>query len=240
MRILLVILGICALVGTAVAEKPPQDPVQYDRVECNFESIYGVNNWGEEPGPGTPNACDPGGGLPVWEWGIPVGIPAPPAPFGPNVWGTVLGGDYLNDAGEGFLSQPFLVTVGVNELAELVHYFDIETNYDGCNIVVVEEGGEETILIPIGGYPATISTSTGFYAWCVDMEEGWTDHVAAWTTDCADLTPWDGQTIQLRADFGSDNSVTYPGWYIAGYTVGSAEATPVDESTWGEIKDVFK
>jgi len=104
---------------------------------------------------------------------------------------------------------------------------------------VVVHGGGETILIPIGGYPATISTSTSYYAWCVDMEDGFTGHVNAWTTECTDLSPWNGQMIQLRADFGSDSSVSSPGWYIEGYTLGSAGVTPVESSTWGRIKNVY-
>jgi hypothetical protein len=242
MRTVLVILGICTLFGTALAEKPEQDPIQSaPDVECDFVTIDQVVNFGSDNGGGiAPNRCDPGGGAAVWQWGVETIIPPPPPPFGPNMWGTVIGANYPIDSGDGFMSQPFVVTAGVNELVELVHYLDIETNYDGGNVVVVEQSGAETILIPLGGYPATISTSTSYHAWCVDEEDGFTGHVNLWTTECADLTPWDGQTIQLRADFGSDSSVTYPGWYIAGFTLGSGQAVPVDQSTWGSLKNVYR
>ena len=171
---------------------------------------------------------------------MPVGIPAPPAPFGPNVWGTVLGGPYSNDSGDGLIAPEVMVEVGVNELVELVHYVDIETNYDGGNVVVIDGGGGETILEPMAGYPAIISTSTSYYAFCVDLEPGFTGHDAIWTAACGDLSPWDGQVIAIRLDFGSDSSVTYPGWYLAGYTFGTDVSTPVEQESWGTIKGLYR
>ena len=190
-------------------------------------------------GPEGVVAVLPAGG-PVWQWGTDPSIPPPPLPYGPAVWGTVIGGDYPNDSGDGLLSPPVEVQVGVNDLIELVHYVDVETNYDGGNVVVIDQGGGETVLVPIGGYPATISTSTSFYAYCVDMEPGFTGHVNAWTTECGDLTPWDGQTIQIRLDFGTDSSVTYPGWYLAAIRFGTDEPVAVEHSTWGQIKNTYR
>ena len=243
MRVLVTVLSLCLLVGVAVAqsgaEKLDQDPVSVTRIECEFVSVAGAVSFGADPGDFTPEICDPGG-LPVWEWGVAATIPPPPAPYGPNVWGTVLAGSYLSNSGDGLISPSLVIEVGVNELVELVHYVDIETNYDGGNVVVIDGAGGETVLEPMAGYPATISTSTSYYAYCVDMEPGYTGHDAIWTTACADLSPWDGQVITLRLDFGSDSSVTYPGWYLAGYSFGTDESTPVEQGSWGTIKGLYR
>jgi len=244
MRVLVAILSLCLLVGVAAAQeadqKVEQDPVTITRVECEFVSVWGSVSFGDNPGEFTPEICDPTGGLPVWEWGVSTYVPPPPAPYGPNVWGTILNGPYNSDSGEGLISPSLVIEVGVNELVELVHYVDIETNYDGGNVVVIDGSGGETVLEPMAGYPATISTSTSYYAFCVDLELGFTGHDATWTTACADLTPWDGQEIQLRLDFGSDSSVTYPGWYLAGYSFGTDQTTPVEQGSWGTIKGLYR
>ena len=90
-----------------------------------------------------------------------------------------------------------------------------------------------------------ISTSTSFYAFCTDLEEGFTGNgfngaSEEWTTRCFDLTPFMGQNVRLEFDFGTDSSVTYPGWYLAYVKVGSEVPTPVEPSTWGDIKNQFQ
>jgi hypothetical protein len=243
MRVLVIVLSLCVIAGVAAAQdidqKPKQDPVTVPRVECAFENVWSVINFGPDNGDFTPQLCE-SAALPAWEWGTDASIPAPPAPYGPNVWGTVIGASYNNNTGDGLWSPSFVVEVGVNELVELVHYVDIETNYDGGNVVVVDGGGGETILQPMAGYPATISTSATFYAYCVDLEPGFTGHDQLWTASCADLSPWDGQEISIRFDFGSDTSVYYPGWYLAGITLGTDQSTPVGEESWGTIKGLYR
>jgi len=107
---------------------------------------------------------------------------------------------------------------------EVRHYVQSETDYDGGNVSVV--GG--AVIPPVAGYPATISTSTFFTAWCVDNEEGFTGSSASgpsenWVDRCFDLSAYNGQTIQVRFDFGSDASVNYPGWYLASVKIGDDE-----------------
>ncbi len=58
-------------------------------------------------------------------------------------------------------------------------------------------------------------------------EEGFTDYDNPWEEQCFDLSAFDGQTIQVEFDFGSDSSVTYPGWYLAYVRIGDPEI-PVD------------
>jgi len=96
--------------------------------------------------------------------------------------------------------------------------------------------------VPLGGYDGTISTSTSYYAYCVDLELGFTDDTLnQWIVDCWDLSAYMGQTIQVSFDFGSDSSVTYPGWYLAYVKVGTTEmALPTESKTWGSLKSLYK
>jgi hypothetical protein len=243
MKVFATVLCVFLLVSVAAAQsavqKIDQDPVETPRIACEFENICEAISFGADPGGFVPELCEPDG-LPAWEWGIDTTIPAPPAPYGPNVWGTVLNGSYSSNTGDGLVSPLFAIDIGVNELVEWVHYVDIETNYDGGNVVVLDGAGGETVLVPMAGYPATLSTSTYYYAYCVDLEDGYTGHDAIWATACADLSPWDGEVIALRFDFGSDSSVTYPGWFLAGVTLGTETGTPVEHGSWTTIKALFR
>jgi hypothetical protein len=230
MRGLLVFLGTLALVGVAFAGNPPDENVTFhERISCDLQSICYDWNFADGDHGFVSAPCDPGGGLAVWAHGATT-IPGAPG----TVWGTVLTSDYPSEAGEGICSPAFTVDACCY-LMEIYHYYDIETNYDGCNVTV-----NDVVVPPIGGYDATISTSTSFYAWCVDLEEGFTGHDATWGWDCFDLGEFMGQEVVVCFDFGSDNSVTYPGWYIAQVRVGSDAPSPVEGETWGQIKGMFK
>jgi hypothetical protein len=181
----------------------------------------------------TTTTCDATGGAPVWAWGA-TNIPAAPG----NVWGTVLMANYPVNTGHGIVSPSFTVGPTSNKL-EILHYVRTETNFDGCNVQV---GG--TVIPPTDGYPATISTSTSFYAYCVNGEPGFTGSGATgpsenWVTRCFDLVAFNGQTIQVEFDFGSDSSVQYPGWYIAYVKVGTDAVVPVEQTTWGRVKTLY-
>ena len=84
------------------------------------------------------------------------------------------------------------------------------------------------------------STSTNYYAFCVDMEQGWTGHDIMQSLDCFDLSAFMGEEVQVSFDFGSDSSVTYPGQYLLYVKVGAAGSTPTEGTTWGAIKGLFQ
>jgi hypothetical protein len=158
--------------------------------------------------------CDQGG-IQVWEHGATTYIPDPPA----RVWGTILAGNYPNGSGAGLVSPPFFVDEQ-SWLVEVRHYLDCESWYDGANVSIGVWPNSQVIQ-PIGGYPGVISSDPGFYALCVDGEEGWTRPFGGWRTDCFDISPFLGQTVTLEFDFGSDESVTAAGWYLARVAVGA-------------------
>jgi hypothetical protein len=228
-NLFMISLMIVLLVATvAIAEKQVYESTPRQMVPCGLNTI--TYDWDFSQGDMgfTAMICEDGG-VPAWEHGTTTYIPGAPG----TVWGTVLGAAYNNNTGDGLISPSFYVDVGT-ELVEVYHYFDIETNYDGGNLVV-----NGTVVPPMGGYNGTISTSTSFYAYCTDLEEGFTGHDATWRVDCFDLNPFIGTNVQLEFDFGSDSSVTYPGWYIAWIKVGTY-VVPTEEQSWGHIKGLYR
>jgi bacillopeptidase F len=223
MKKIILALGLMVVVGIVVAqEKPPQAPMpELPRVPCNL--IYVAHDWDfavSDQG-FTTSTCDAtGGGQPVWEWGTSTIAGAPG-----TVWGTVLIGNYPNNAGQGLLSPSFAVTASSDKM-EILSYLQTETNYDGVNVKV-----NDVLLQPNPVYNATVSTSTSYYAYCVDNQPGWTGSSTTpsqnWVQQCFDLSAYDGQTIQVRFDFGSDSSVTYPGWYLGYVRIGD-DIIPVE------------
>jgi len=241
MKPMLTMLAVFTLVGAAwAAEKPNLDPIattlqdEEPGSECVLTEICYDWDFAQSDHGFMPAPCDTGG-APVWGYGATAFIPGAPG----NVWGTVLNGNYLNNSGEGLYSPVFTVSPGCN-LMEIKHFVHIETNYDGCNVTI-----DEIVVPPFEGYDATISTSTSYYAYCVDLEEGFTGNgfsgvSRTWGKSCFDLEPWMGMTIRVRFDFGSDSSVAYPGWYLAYVKIGSGSPINNEQSTWGSLKSLYR
>jgi hypothetical protein len=223
MKKIALVVGLLIIVGVVMAqEKPEQAPLaQLQRVPCNLNYVahdwdFAVSDQGF-----TTTTCDATGGEPVWEWGASNIAGAPG-----TVWGTVLTGNYPNNAGEGLLSPAFDVTPTTDKM-EILSYVHTETNFDGVNVKV-----NDVPLQPTDLYNATISTSTSFYAYCVDNQPGWTGNSSSgasqvWVEQCFDLSAYNGQTIQVHFDLGSDSSVTYPGWYLGYVRIGD-DVVPVE------------
>lgn len=229
MKILLAIFCVLVIASVAWAEKPAQvvnDPI--DRIACPFEQLtfewlFRDSDWGF-----STNSCDDDG-VPVWEYGV--------WPIDPQftIWGTILEGNYPNDAGHSLISPTFMVD-GATYLVQVTHGFDIENSYDGGNLSV---NGE--VVAPVEGYPDDeISDSTNFYAWCVDGEPGFTgDTGGVEITSCFDLTAFMGQEIQLSFDFGSDVSVNSAGWAIFSIRVGG-DVVATENLTWPAVKGLYR
>ena len=214
--LLLALLLFAAPAAPAAAEKAPV-PISDggSRTSCNLGSI--AINWDFNAGGQGFFAveCDEAA-TPVWQYGLPFVIDPPG-----YVWGTILNGDYPDDAGEGLRSPHFVVTEATR-LLEIEHWVEAETGYDGCNVCAyVDE--QLDVLLPVGGYPAAeISPSGSYYANCVDGEPGWTGNTDPhWRVDCFDLSALLGQDVQIQLDFGSDATNHYRGWYIAAIRVGA-------------------
>ena len=222
MRGIALVVGLLVIVGFVVAqEKEPQTPrAPLAPVPCNL--IYVAHDWDfavSDQG-FTTTTCDATGGAPAWEWGTSTIAGAPG-----TVWGTVLAGNYPVNAGQGLLSPSFSVTA-ITDKMEILSYLQTETNFDGVNVKV-----NDTLLQPTDTYNATVNTFTTYYAYCVDNQPGWTGSSSTpsqnWVQQCFDLSAYTGQSIQVRFDFGSDSSFTYPGWYLGYVRIGD-DIIPVE------------
>jgi len=124
---------------------------------------------------------------------------------------------------------------------ELCHYYDTEATYDGGNVKVSADGGATWSLVyPARGYDLTANSSPP----CVALEPVFSGHnvasAGAFVRDCFDLSDYIGQTIMVAFDFGGDSIIFYPGWYIKWVKIGSDEFSPVEQSTWGNIKAMYR
>jgi len=231
--ILLVLFAFLA-VSASAHKAPGISGSEWSRVECDFAGI----TW-EWDGSFVTEMCDTEG-LPIWQYGLDSSIPQYDCDGNPigNVLGTVLNGAYPSDAGErAILGTPFEVS-GATYLLELCHYYDTENSYDGGNVELLVDGAW-VVIDPMGGYPDDlISDSASYYAWCVNDQPGFTDGPVGFIRDCFDLTQFMGMTVQVAVKFGSDSSVTYPGWFIHSVVAGG-ETTTTQSSEWSTIKSLY-
>ncbi len=195
-----------------------------DTLDCYFSGVdytenFETNNGGFAANPATG----------AWEWGAPTYGP-PTAHSGSNLWGTVLGGNYENDA-DWSLYTPEYIAASDNPVLTFWHWYDIETGWDGGNVAISTDGGNTwTVIQPEGGYPRDNITGLG-------GEPGYTGHDATWLPAMFVLNGVTaGTAFRIRFRFGSDGSVTYPGWYIddvAGIGImPSVEEEPVKPTTY--------
>jgi len=188
-----------------------------------------------------------GGATPVWEYDVSSldpdvacdGVPVT------TVIGTILNENYPVDAGSivdvyaDSTFAPFHISVENNcWCMELCHWYDIETSYDGGNVKVSADGGLTWELItPHDGYPG----ATNSWPLCIPEEPAYTGHPGfEFIRDCFDLSAYDGMDIIVGFFFGSDGSVTYPGWYVKWIKIGGEELSPVHDTSWGAIKALFR
>jgi hypothetical protein len=228
MKILLTILLMVIIASVAWAEKPTQ-PVDntISRIECPLENVAYDWDFAESDQGFTTGPCDDGG-LPCWEYGVNEAV------WPDALWYTVVFGNYPNDAGESLISPSFVVDASAY-LVEVWHGYAIEEGYDGGNLSV-----NGVVVEPLEGYPdEEISDSTGWYAWCVDGEPGFTGAGGLDLYNCFDLSAFMGEEVQLSFDFGSDSTATEPGWGIGYVRVGSDVVT-TDGTTWSAVKGLYR
>ena len=159
-----------------------------------------------------------------WAWGAPNFATGPTAAHsGANLWGTVLGGNYV--AGQATLDT-VAITVPVGGDLSFWHWYDTEPSYDGGNVKISTNGGTTwTIIYPIGGYTGVANTANPLNGQAI-----WTGHTQKfWEYETFDLAAYEGQSVKFRFDFGADPSVFYPGWYVDDILVGTVTMTIVPE-----------
>lgn len=235
MRTMLATLMVIALLaGPALAKENYSVPEQ-NREDCDFSCI-----WWTWDGSFDLEMCDTAGAA-IWQYGASSLDPPTDCDGNPvtDVLGTVLNDDYPSDAGERAILGGTTVNAG-GFLLEICHYYDTENSYDGGNVEISVDGGNNWIVVePTGGYPDDeLSDSVNYYAWCVDAQPGFTDGPIGYVNDCFDLSEYMDRDVLIAVKFGSDSSVTYPGWYIASVELGG-DITPTEEGSWSTIKGLY-
>jgi hypothetical protein len=164
-------------------------------------------------------------GTGCWEYGVPTSGPGA-AHSGTHLWATVLAGNYPSSSNS-TLTLPVLSGLPAGMKLELWHWHVFEgttTLYDGGNVKVSTDGGTTwTVVTPVGGYTGTAYASTPG----VGGQPIFGGSSGGWLKKTFDLSSYVGQNATLRLHFGSDGSVTYPGWYVDDIIVYGVDYTGV-------------
>jgi hypothetical protein len=148
-----------------------------------------------------------------WQWGEPTSGPNG-AHSGDKLWATNLAGNYS----ESMLAHLVSPVFGISSDAFLGiwHWYDIETFWDGGNVKITTDGGATwTVITPDGGYDGVGNSSNPLSGEEIFTGRGNT----RWQFETFDLSAYDGMFVIFRFDFGSDGSITFPGWYIDDFTI---------------------
>ncbi len=157
---------------------------------------------------------------------------------------TSLSGDYQNDAGvivvayADSLYSPFHIGPGGNcPCMELRHWYSAESDHDGGNVKVSEDGGATwTLITPCEGYPGSLSDETH----CIPSEPAFTGHANDYMVSTFDLSDFMGSDIVFGFFFGSDSSNTFPGWYVDDVRLCDDSASLIKPVSWGVIKAMYR
>nr|MBC8527624.1 carboxypeptidase regulatory-like domain-containing protein [Candidatus Cloacimonadota bacterium] len=161
---------------------------------------------------------DPSG----WQWGVPTSGP-PAAYSGVNVWGTVLNGNYVDNANWTLeTTQELIIATGAYML-EFWQWYNTENSWDGGNVKISTDfGATWQVIYPVGGYPDDAIVG-------LNNEPGYTANSGGWVKAEFDLSAYAGEIVHFRWHFGTDSSVhDYPGWYI--------DDVRVYEQEWGSLE----
>jgi hypothetical protein len=154
-------------------------------------------------------ADQPTGG---WEWGVPTFATGPTAHSGTKLWGTVLNGNYPNNACVFLTLTPGMPVTSETASVEFWCWYDAEQANDGVNFKVsVDNGNSWTVVQPVGNYPyATPTTNV-----CIPREPCWSGNTGGtWTRIVLPIGQFVGQTPQFRFTLGTNGTTRRPGFYF--------------------------
>ncbi len=206
---------------------------------CPFPENCYFLDFNESPNGWTSLAC--GAGPVPWAWGVATSIPTVACDAVPvtNVLVTNLAGNPPISKGEAAVVGPFKLNPGCRCL-EICHYYYME-GYDGGNVrVSIDDGATWTRITPAGGYPGIISTYSTSTQCLVAGEPCFNGNSTTFVRSCFDVSAYEGENILVGFFYGSDSSLTYRGWAIKWLKIGGTDISPVQDSSWGSIKALYR
>ena len=138
-----------------------------------------------------------------WVWGTPQNVDAY---SGDKVWATNLAGEYPINVQYHLYTPKYYLNE--NSQLNFMQNYNVEQGYDGVNVSISTDGGNNwTVINPIGGYNGSSIAGLG-------MQDGFTGNSAGWVEAGFDLASYANQEVMFRFRLGSNGSNTGPGWYI--------------------------
>jgi len=169
-------------------------------------------------------------GTTSWEWGVPTSGPGS-AYQGTKLWATNLTGEYGNNEHAELTSLALDLSGFNSPKLQFVHWYNIEDYssnpalaWDGGNVKISTDGGNNfQIINPLGGYPCTVSNISSSV---LSGQAAYSGVSSGWELAEFDLTAYADMTVIIKFDFGTDGSVTEPGWYIDSVSVTTEPIIP--------------
>ncbi len=145
-----------------------------------------------------------------WERGpVLASSPVFPPHSGGRCYGTVLDGDYVNNADWSLYPPHIDATTAEWPIMDFWHFYQTEEGHDGGVVEVsTDEGGSWFIIEPEEGYPTAMTDGPLAGS---DAFSGYSD---GWLYSSFDLSDFSGQEIMVRFRLVSDDANTDLGWYI--------------------------
>ena len=172
-----------------------------------------------------------------WEWGVPTAANGPAAHSGSKLWGTVLAGNYANNACYQLELAAGLPVAGTDAALAFWGWYKSESisatsTQDGCNFQISTNGGATwQILTPlIGAYDDTFMTVQNT---CIGNRKAtWNGSRPAdslvwgrWRYFVLPLSNFVGSTPVFKFTFGSDDqAANHPGFYLDDLSVWGLQA----------------
>ncbi len=165
-----------------------------------------------------------------WAYGTPEGQPGY-AHSGDNLWGTGLQNPYESGPLLGSLETPIYSILDLTyPLLEFYHWYDTEELYDGGNVKIsTDEGQNWQVLQPNQGY--AVPEIPFQYGNPLGGQPGFSGSSDGWDKVEIDLTPYkDTPFVQFRFDFGIDEEKGGVGWFIDDFRIIDGNATYLTET----------
>jgi|GEM_PF-220399 len=173
-----------------------------------------------------------------WQIGAPSGT-SPRAHSGMRCWATILDGNYSQGPRLSSLTTPYYRVFSNWASFSFWQWFEIQGRFDGANVKVSVNRGSFQTIQPVGGYPIS-SIYTGFGNPLAGQPGYSSVGGTAWTKAAFDLhgVAVEGDSIAVRFEFGSDNSLQYRGWYVDDLTAeGVSGPPPITTAALGVDRD---